>query len=107
MAANKTENSLSDLRHQSIVVSAFFLSKAVSASIGKSKQSAEHKQIADFIRISNILYLTTFNCMRDVISAEFLNFLNFGDGGGGGDEKQLVGLRQASGRRQKWRMSAD
>ena len=39
--------------------------------------------------------------MRDVISAEFLNFLNFGDGGGGGDEKQLVGLRQASGRRQK------
>ena len=29
--------------------------------------------------------------MRDVISAEFLNFLNFGDGG----EKRLVGLRQA------------
>ena len=37
--------------------------------------------------------------MRDVISAEFLNFLNFGDDEE--DEKQLVGLRQASGRRQK------
>ena len=39
--------------------------------------------------------------MSEVISIEILNFLNFGDGGGGGDEKQLVGLRQASGRRQK------
>ena len=34
--------------------------------------------------------------MSHVISFEFLNFLNFGEG-----EKQLVGLRQASGRRQK------
>ena len=31
--------------------------------------------------------------MGKVISAEFLNFLNFGDGGD--DEKRLVGLRQA------------
>ena len=38
--------------------------------------------------------------MSEVISAEFLNFLNFGDDGGG-DEKWLVGLRQATGRRQK------
>ena len=37
--------------------------------------------------------------MSHVISFEFLNFLNFGDDDGG--EKQLVGLRQASGRRQK------
>ena len=37
--------------------------------------------------------------MSEVISVEILNFLNFG--GGEGDEKQLVGLRQASGRRQK------
>ena len=36
--------------------------------------------------------------MSEVKYVEFLNFLNFG---GGGDEKQLVGLRQASGRRQK------
>ena len=35
--------------------------------------------------------------MNHVISFEFLNFFNFGDDG----EKQLVGLRQASGRRQK------
>ena len=34
--------------------------------------------------------------MSEVKYVEFLNFLNFG-----GDEKQLVGLRQASGRRQK------
>ena len=31
--------------------------------------------------------------MSEVIFAEFLNFLNFGDGGD--DEKRLVGLRQA------------
>ena len=35
--------------------------------------------------------------MSEVKYVEFLNFLNFG----GEDEKQLVGLRQASGRRQK------
>ena len=40
--------------------------------------------------------------MSHVISLEFLNFLNFGEGGDD-DEKQLVGLRQASGRRQKVR----
>ena len=34
--------------------------------------------------------------MGEVISVEFLNF-----GDGDGDEKRLVGLRQASGRRQK------
>ena len=34
--------------------------------------------------------------MHEVISVEILNFLNFGD-----EKKQLVGLRQASGRRQK------
>ena len=33
--------------------------------------------------------------MSGDISAEFLNFLNFGDDDGGGDEKRLVGLRQA------------
>ena len=37
--------------------------------------------------------------MPEVISVEILNFLNFG--GGDEDEKRLVGLRQASGRRQK------
>ena len=37
--------------------------------------------------------------MLEVLSVEILNFLNFGDGDGG--EKRLVGLRQASGRRQK------
>ena len=36
--------------------------------------------------------------MGEVKYVEFLNFLNFGEDGG---EKQLVGLRQASGRRQK------
>ena len=36
--------------------------------------------------------------MPEVISVEILNFLNFGEGE---DEKQLVGLRQASGRRQQ------
>ena len=35
--------------------------------------------------------------MPEVIPVKILNFLNFGDE----DEKQLVGLRQASGRRQK------
>ena len=35
--------------------------------------------------------------MSEVISVEILNFLNFGDD----DEKRLVGLRQASGRRQQ------
>ena len=34
--------------------------------------------------------------MHEVISIEILNFLNFGD-----EKKQLVGLRQASGHRQK------
>ena len=38
--------------------------------------------------------------MSEVKYVEFLNFLNFGEGGDD-DEKQLVGLRQASGRRQK------
>ena len=37
--------------------------------------------------------------MSEVKYVEFLNFLNLG--GGDEDEKQLVGLRQASGRRQK------
>ena len=37
--------------------------------------------------------------MLEVISVEILNFLNFGDDEE--DEKQLVGLRQDSGRRQK------
>ena len=36
--------------------------------------------------------------MSEVKYVEFLNFLNFGEDE---DEKQLVGLRQASGRRQK------
>ena len=35
--------------------------------------------------------------MSEVKYVEFSNFMNFG----GEDEKQLVGLRQASGRRQK------
>ena len=38
--------------------------------------------------------------MSEVKYVEFLNFLNFG--GDEEDEKQLVGLRQASGRRQKY-----
>ena len=38
--------------------------------------------------------------MQEVISVEILNFLNFGDDDDE-DEKRLVGLRQASGRRQK------
>ena len=38
--------------------------------------------------------------MSEVKYVEFLNFLNFGEGGD--DEKRLVGLRQASGRRQKF-----
>ena len=38
--------------------------------------------------------------MSEVISVEILNFLNFGDDDDE-DEKRLVGLRQASGRRQK------
>ena len=62
------------------------------------KQSAESKQTADNIRIFNFSYLTTLYCMPEVISVEILNFLNFGDEEG--DEKRLVGLRQASGRRQ-------
>ena len=37
--------------------------------------------------------------MSEVKYVEFLNFLNFGYDDGG--EKQLVGLRQASGHRQK------
>ena len=65
------------------------------------KQSAESKQKADNIRISNFSYLTTLYCMLEVISVEILNFLNFGDDDDDEDEKRLVGLRQASGRRQK------
>ena len=65
----------------------------------KCKQSAECEQTADMLKIFNFSYLTTLYCVLEVISVEILNFLNFGDGGG--DEKQLVGLRQASGRRQK------
>ena len=42
--------------------------------------------------------------MSNIISAEFLNFLNFGDDEEE-DEKQLVGLRQASGRRQKLKLN--
>ena len=38
--------------------------------------------------------------MSEAMSLQFLNFLRT-DGGGGEDEKRLVGLRQASGRRQK------
>ena len=41
--------------------------------------------------------------MHEVISVEILNFLNFGDDDDDEDEKRLVGLRQASGRRQKLR----
>ena len=37
--------------------------------------------------------------MPEVIPVKILNFLNFGDEDD--DEKQLIGLRQASGRRQK------
>ena len=42
--------------------------------------------------------------MLEVISVEILNFLNFGEDE---DEKRLVGLRQASGRRQQgWKIAA-
>ena len=67
-------------------------------SLQPPKQSAESKQTADSIRISNFSYLTTLHSMPEVISVKILNFLNFGDDDED-DEKQLVGLRQASGRR--------
>ena len=78
----------------------YCFSKSVSASITESKQSTESKQTADIIRIPEFSYLSTLYNMSWVKSVEILNLLNFGDEDD--DEKWLVGLRQASGRRQKF-----
>ena len=71
--------------------------------MSKGKQTAEGKQTADLPKNHNFSYLTTLYSMGVVKYVEFLNFLNFG----GDDEKRLVGLRQASGRRQKLTFTLD
>ena len=58
-----------------ILTTLYCIRESISASMAKSKQSAENKQTADTLKNHNFSYLATLYCINKAISAFILLYL--------------------------------